>query len=806
MSNNTQRPFIMEDVHWRDHHSVPAWAACDNGAAAVTASIASGHPVTAVTNTSKVPFLTSKMDDPHIQTILKYVATETGKTVSQLEDQIRIDIDKFASTVMVKAPLLYGTMFENFIEDETIHLFTKTRMGLVETAAKFTPSMFSQLRRKVKMEHSPGMFPLKNKLDRLPLANEEYVLVPSTRPEDKGFKDVKTACATSTGTFAFNYCQKIMEFAHVKGVMPKGKKYKNNGGTFAPEWCYIEFLLLHEWGHYRQADWHYMKLFKETGKICNWVGDFRSNYDLVKGGMPAVPGLLYNRHINYDTQATMREMYDVVRAEFDKLSPPEKDKLNEQMDKNSDDHDKQKPQPKPGETEEEKPDNNQHPGGGKDQDPGDQSKKQPDKGDKKGDKGDEGNHGDKGEGDKGKKDKPKDMGEGQKKDAGDDHPQDGEGKADKNGKPNGKPGKGKPKDGKDPNKDGSGSGEGEKPHGGEPKDGEGGGESKDGKSPKPKEDGPKSEKDGGGSSKATDKPYDKSENRGGPSEQEMEDSARETREALEKGLGKSEERVVDPQAESDEQRRIREEEERLRRAGQSIKHATVDYSKERPTYDWEQLLKQFTKNADGQTEESYSKLNRRDLPQMTDQLEREGTARVKPAEVETEGNLKLTVVVDTSGSMAEVLGKVYANLGVLLSKQGSRDVNDKFNVLRFSDHYELFSGSLRAGKAVEINTEGFTPLVGKPEVTMDWLFSTAESGNTLFTSGVVDTIERLIKAKNSVLIMTDSDCLYGENFDNMAKLIKLNMDKVYVILSSRWEYEYARGLLKVKPNNLSYFK
>ena len=725
--SNTPSPFLMEDVHWRDHHSVPDWAV-----ASTPVTAAASVPVVSMADTSKVVFNTSKMEDPHIQTILKYVAADLGKTVQQLESQIRADMDKFASTVMHKAPLLYGTMFENFIEDEAIHLFTKTKIGLVQTAAKFTPSMFSQLRRKVKMEHSPGMFPLKNKIDRLPLANEEYVLVPSSRPEDQSLNSVKTAAATEKGTFAFNvhYCQKIMEFAHVKGVMPKGKKYKNNGGTFPPEWCYVEFLLLHEWMHYKQADWHYMKLFKETGQITNWVGDFRSNYELVKGGLPAIPGLLYNRHINYDTQGTMREMYDVVRAEFDKLTPPEKDEIKKQLEKHSDDHDQQKQPPEPGE----KPDNNEHPGGGKDQDPGDQSKPP---------------------------EKQQDMGEGQKKDKGGDKPQPGGN--DKSNKPSGKPGEGK----------------------GEGNGGSGGEASKDKHPEKPE--------DGAGSGSE-------------PSEKEMEESAKETRSALNKGMDKGEQSNIDPQGESDEQRRVREEAERLKRAGQQIKHAVVDYSKERPTYDWEQLIKQFAKNAEGKVEESYAKLNKRDLPQMVDQLDREGTARVKPAEVDTEGRLKLTVVVDTSGSMQSILGKVYANLGALLSKRSGASVTDKFNVLRFSDHYELFSGSIKAGKAQELDVERLTPIAGKAQVTMDWLFSTAESGATDFTPGVVATVERLIKAKNAVLIITDSDCLYEPNFGHLSALIKKHMDSVYVILSSRWEYEQARSLLKIKPNNLSYFK
>lgn len=689
--------------------AVPDWVHSMGRTGGVVTSASS--PAVAAIN--KVDFPKSKMSDKHIQDILRYVAADTHRTVMELESEIRANMDKFSTTTLHKAPLLYGTMFQNFIEDAAIHMFQETKLGLVATAPKFSPSMFSQLRRKVKMEHSPGLFPLKNKIDRLPLAKEEYVLVPSSRKEDSHYNSTKTASASSTGTFVFNvhYCQKLLEYAHVKGVIPKGKKYKNNGGMFPPEWCYIEFLLIHEWMHYRQADWHYMKIFKDDtgGKLTNWVGDFRSNYELVKGGLPVIPGLLYNKDVNYDTQGTMREMYEIVRAEFDKLSEAEKNEVKEHLDKNSDDHAK-----------DQKPPQEQAP----------------------------------------KDHEQQDMGEGGKQDE-----QADDGKPD-SGKPSqskpGKPGKNGPKPGEHEGK------EGEEKKGAQEKNEPAGSE--------------------------------------GPSEKEMEEEGREAKDSLSKGMEKGEEADVDAKGKADELRRQMEEEARRKREGQQIKHSAVDYSKERPTYDWEQLTKQFVKNALGGTEESYAKLNRRDLPQMVDQLDREGTARVKPAEIDVEGKLKLVVVVDTSASMQSVLGKVYANLKALLGNSGSKAaVSDNFYILRFSDNYELFAGSLKTGVAQELDISKLEPKA-KAGVTMDWLFSTAESGATEFTAGLVSVIEKLILAKNNVLIVTDSDCLYDPNLTHFSELIKRHMDKVFVLLSGRWEYEQARRLLKIKPPNLSYFK
>jgi hypothetical protein len=72
--------------------------------------------------------------------------------------------------------------------------------------------------------------------------------------------------------------------------------------------------------------------------IINWVGDFRSNYLLVKSGYDQLPMGLFNDGINYDRQDTYKEMYDLVKSEFDKLDKDQQDKVKDAMDEMSDDH------------------------------------------------------------------------------------------------------------------------------------------------------------------------------------------------------------------------------------------------------------------------------------------------------------------------------------------------------------------------------------------------------------------------------------------------------------------------------------
>jgi hypothetical protein len=129
-----------------------------------------------------------------------------------------------------------------------------------------------------------------------------------------------------------------MNFAYAKGMKPKSAKYKSNGGEFPDEWAPIEFLIMHEFYHYTHGDFHFSKVMGGNHTIHNWVGDFRSNYDLMKAGYAPIPGGLYNDLVNYDRQTSYREMYEIVSAEFNKLNKNEQKKVEDFLGKMGDDH------------------------------------------------------------------------------------------------------------------------------------------------------------------------------------------------------------------------------------------------------------------------------------------------------------------------------------------------------------------------------------------------------------------------------------------------------------------------------------
>ena len=275
----------------------------------------------------KLPFTKSGLADPHIIKIIDFVVKKTGKDIAKVKAAIQEEIKKVES-LKQKAPILYHTIAENVAEGEAFKLLEEVE---VEDAPKFNVPTFYRLVRRIRVEHN-SLFPLRNFVNpNKRLENPRYVLVPD--PKEKQFNSIDTAAATPSGEFIFNvkFMQKLLDFGHMKGIKPKAKKYESNGGDFPDAWAYIEFVILHEFMHYTYADFHYSKIYKANPLISNWVGDFRSNYDLIKNDHEQLPIGLFNDKVNLDRQKNWKEMYDIVEAEFKKLNDKEKKTVEDHM-------------------------------------------------------------------------------------------------------------------------------------------------------------------------------------------------------------------------------------------------------------------------------------------------------------------------------------------------------------------------------------------------------------------------------------------------------------------------------------------
>lgn len=286
----------------------------------------------------EVKFKQSALHDEHIKKALDLIAQTDGKSIDDILGEIYSELAAFKEDYD-KAPILYHTIIQNFLEDKVFSLFQKSSVK-IEGAPKFNATWFNLLIERIKGEN--GEFnPMRGFMDGKRLRELEFILVPRDLSKYPRFKDVNTAAATPKGQFIFNtdFLQKLMDWAHLEGLKPNGKKYKNNGGEFPDEYAYVEFVILHEFMHYTNDDFHYQKVIKKANPtIINWVGDFRSNYLLVKSGYAQLPIGLYNDKINFDRQKSYIDMYRLVENEFKNLGKDEREKLKRALDGLGDDH------------------------------------------------------------------------------------------------------------------------------------------------------------------------------------------------------------------------------------------------------------------------------------------------------------------------------------------------------------------------------------------------------------------------------------------------------------------------------------
>lgn len=262
----------------------------------------------------EVKFLETSLKDPHIKKLIKHISDfrikngDKDGTIKAVETYV---IEQYASWVsQFKNKTLHETANKNALESIIFDLYQKLKIK-DEEAPEFSQKTFKLLVKAVEVEN-PKLWPLVSIVTKKAVTPKHYFVPNSSLPKD--YNSVNTAAATNDGRFIWNmdFMQNLLDFAHTKGLKPKGKKYESNGGDIPDEYSYIEFLIIHEYLHYVMADAYFHKKLGVDHDTINQVGDFRSNYELVKAGYEQLPIGLYSDHVNYDRQATYQEMVDAV--------------------------------------------------------------------------------------------------------------------------------------------------------------------------------------------------------------------------------------------------------------------------------------------------------------------------------------------------------------------------------------------------------------------------------------------------------------------------------------------------------------
>lgn len=268
----------------------------------------------------KVPFKSSQLTDPHIRDIVNAASAKTGVSAALIDAEMQDKIDKIEE-MKKYSYLLYDTAAKNAASNAAFDLIEHSRE---ENLPKFDPAIFHKLVEMIQLENEQ-FFPLRQPGDVDYVFDVNPILVPSNKAQFQKYNQIGTAAATAKGDFIFNvpFMQKLMDWATVEGLKPKGLKYESNGGPIPDCYAYIEFLILHELLHYSYGDFnHGRRLPQYTPTEHNYASDFRSNYMLVKNGFEQLPIGLFSDHINADRQETYKDMVDLVHNELKKLPKP----------------------------------------------------------------------------------------------------------------------------------------------------------------------------------------------------------------------------------------------------------------------------------------------------------------------------------------------------------------------------------------------------------------------------------------------------------------------------------------------------
>jgi len=283
----------------------------------------------------QVNFPSSSMGDSFITKTIQAIAQHTKQPVQAVQSEIQGKIDEL-SQLATDSPVLYETINKNAVEQNVFTKFWKEGVR-AEGAPSFDNVTFHKLVRQLRIDYDE-FFPLRSYIDKRHVISPVIKLLDS---DDTEFNQIPTAAASPSGVFYFNrkFMQSLLDYAHVKGLKPQGKKFAANGGEFPDGYAWLEFIIMHEFMHYSNDDFYYQKVIPNANPtLINWVGDFRTNYLLTKSGFEALPLGLYNDKINYDRQKTYTEMYDIVKEEFEKIQPDQQDILQQILDQLADEH------------------------------------------------------------------------------------------------------------------------------------------------------------------------------------------------------------------------------------------------------------------------------------------------------------------------------------------------------------------------------------------------------------------------------------------------------------------------------------
>lgn len=744
------------------------------------------NEVTISAKKGNVTFETADINTPYVQKIIDEIAKRSNKSRDEVLKEIEEEHEQFKQNIQ-GPDRMFAVQRQNSIESIIFNKLEPTDADKLDerTFNYMFKAIIAKNKTFLKIE------------DRITGKKVKFNVILTPQPafvkQPDWVKSVGTAAASPEGDVVFNkaFASKLIAYASAKDVKAKGSMYISNGGTVPDSYAYIEFLILHEIYHIIHAD-HFQQSRTEgmTGKMQNYLGDFITNYNLVKAGYAQLPIGLFSNDYNFDKFKTMVDMQKAIIEDFNELNKNQQDQMDDQMDDHMDkDHqpsnkqqsgqqDKQQQQqnqPQDGQDNKEQSQDNQEQGDGQGGDSQDKQDKQD------GEKSD-------GEGD----------GKGEKGD-------DSEKKSDSN--------KGDGKDSEKSDEKGDDESQGKGENGDDSQKSDDGQEQSDSGDSKGKSDG------------ESGKPSDQKSS-SGDDDKSLEDSfknADESMEGADDGMTQEEldrkikEAESEKNAESDRMRQEKLEnlEKEREKREQTMKELNDKIDGARPV-DWKKLIKSMIPKEKEVEEESLTRMHRRTVGQLALGADK---VSIKAGTIKgASPTQSLLFILDSSGSMGSVIDTISTELLRLIDKNKTFGIHNMY-IIRFDSTYDVYKVKLdmKGSKhtyqplanpldIINSKKESDVKLKGT-EKPIKELFQMRWGAGTEFPDAIFRIIKELLDQEFNQVIFSDTDIMQGNNIVNLARACKLGMKKAYsfnVILDSERSYKEVKKALGGTYKYMSY--
>lgn len=218
---------------------------------------------------------------------------------------------------------------------------------------------------------------------------------------------------------------------------------------------------------------------------------------------------------------------------------------------------------------------------------------------------------------------------------------------------------------------------------------------------------------------------------------------------------------------------------------------------------WKTIIRNFvSKSIQTVEDETWRRPSRRSAASADVQIKQVGASAIRPAkEMREFVVMNCAIVIDTSGSMASAVPRVFVELRLLMKEP--QFANCVMPVLHFNDGPgDKFLVDINKNKSAKV--ESFNESKPIFNASAQTIFNEFISGGTNL-AGVDNIVQELVSAGYNVLIISDTDVLYGNNRERIVSMMRSKGDvTVYFLADSKESFQIIAKELGSVTVNMSH--